>query len=330
MQSALEPVIHIGMPKTATKTLQWRLFSEHSQIYYLGRFDGPQFQKRYRQFDACRNAEVQELMGEIAYTNIAAPDFNRCATLAEKILEPARAEGLVPVWSWESYSTDALAKRRMRARNLRRVFGKAKILMTIRHPISLLESAFLQELKRDNVGPGGKVGRPVYFSSMDDWMRRELKREVAYHLEYAQTIKTYLELFGRDRVHVLLFEELCADSRGFFDHVCEILGVSAEEGYRLVSGARDNTRWTQDQIDALASIKGSFMKSWQFRFAKRKQRRAMLGLGPGGVPIKEGPKAHLRMSDHWRRRVVEMTKDDNQWLETVLGLPLEKYGYFES
>ena len=34
------PVIHIGMPKTATKTLQWRLFAEHSEIYYLGRFDG--------------------------------------------------------------------------------------------------------------------------------------------------------------------------------------------------------------------------------------------------------------------------------------------------
>ena len=37
------PVIHIGMPKTATKTLQWRLFNGHSEVFYLGRFDGACF-----------------------------------------------------------------------------------------------------------------------------------------------------------------------------------------------------------------------------------------------------------------------------------------------
>jgi len=44
------PVIHIGMPKTATKTLQWGLFNGHSEIYYLGRFDGPQFRSDHKKF----------------------------------------------------------------------------------------------------------------------------------------------------------------------------------------------------------------------------------------------------------------------------------------
>jgi len=45
------PVIHIGMPKTATKTLQWRLFIAHSEIFCLGQFDGPKFGKDHKKYD---------------------------------------------------------------------------------------------------------------------------------------------------------------------------------------------------------------------------------------------------------------------------------------
>ncbi|HDS16664.1 MAG TPA: hypothetical protein ENN66_08705 [Proteobacteria bacterium] len=105
------PVIHIGMPKTATKTLQWRLFAGHSEIYYLGRFDGPFFQGRYRRFEACRDATVFKLMQGVAYGEVYAPDFAACRELYADISMHAAKENLAPVWSWESYFTDILAKR---------------------------------------------------------------------------------------------------------------------------------------------------------------------------------------------------------------------------
>ena len=51
--------VHIRLPKTGTKTLQWRLFAAHPEIYCLGRFDGPAYRATYRRFDCCRDAAVQ-------------------------------------------------------------------------------------------------------------------------------------------------------------------------------------------------------------------------------------------------------------------------------
>lgn len=323
------PVIHIGMPKTATKTLQWRLFAGHSEIYYLGRFDGPQFRSRYRRFNACRNDLVHRVMHEIAYEKVVNPDFDKCAELLRQALSPALEGNLVPVWSWESYSTDTLAMRRQRARNLKRVFGDAKILMTLRHPVALLESAFLQQLKRNNVGPGGQVGRPPYCCTIEEWLEQEWQGDVRHHLDYAETIRAYVGQFGIERVHVQVFEDLCADSTAFFTRVCAVLGVSAQEGLDLVAGEKDNSGWTQEQLDALAAIRGSLWQSLRFRFAKRRQRRAMLGLNRYDVPAVAGAKARVRISDAWRARIMAATRDGNLWLARAFRLPLEQYGYLD-
>lgn len=321
------PTIHIGMPKTATKTLQWRLFSRHSEIFYLGRFDGPSFRKQYRELDACRTRQVQELMQDIAYTGFRSPDFDRCRNLVAEILEPASKQHLVPVWSWESYSTDIAANRRIRAKNLKQVFGDANIIITIRHPVDLLESAFLQQLKRDNVGPRANKRRGVFYCTIEQWLHREWKREVAQHLDYANTIRFYLQIFGRNRLHVLLFEDLRRDSDSFFARVCDIMGVSSEEGLRLAAGERDNSGWTQAQIDMLRKIHGSWIDATRFRFARREQRRLMLGLDRYGVPEARGPRAQLGTPETWRRRVLDQTREGNEWLSEVFDLPLEARGY---
>jgi hypothetical protein len=323
------PVIHIGMPKTATKTLQWRLFAGHDEIYYLGRFDGPQFRRQHRQFSACRDALVQQVMHEIAYDKVADPDFDKCEGLLRQALAPALEGDRVPVWSWESYSTDTLAMRRQRARNLKRVFGDARILITLRHPVALLESAFLQQLKRDNVGPGGKVGQPPFHCRIEDWLEKEWQHDVRHHLEYAETIRAYAGQFGIERVHVHLFEDLCSDSEAFFTAICAVLGVSAGQGLELVAGEKDNSAWTQHQLDALAAICRSPWRSLRFRFSERSRRRAMLGLDRFDVPALAGPKARVRIPESWRARIMAATRDGNLWLAQTFQLPLARYGYLE-
>jgi hypothetical protein len=293
-------------------------------------YDGPQFRKQYKQFDACRDAQVQELMHEIAYTRINRPNLARCAELVESILRPAKAQGLVPVWSWESYSTDVLSKQRQRARNLRDVFGDVNILVTIRHPVDLLESVFLQQLKRDNVGSGARDRRRVFCCTFNEWLESELQREVACHLSYVETIKSYMQLFGRERLTVMVFEELRRDSKAFFTRVCKAIGVSPQEGVELAAGERDNTRWTQAQLDVLRSIHDSWHRSLQFRFAKRQQRCAMLGLDGYGIPLLHGSKADLAISADWRDKILELTHSGNQWLAEVFDLPLREFGYLKS
>jgi hypothetical protein len=324
------PVIHIGMPKTATKTLQCQLFSAHSEIFYLGRFDGPYFQGKYRQFDCCRDASVQTLMGQIAYGDVYSADFTECRKLLEQIIAPALAKNLLPVWSWESYSTDILAKRRVRARNLKQVFKEARIIITLRNPISLLESAYFQQLKRDNVGARGKFGRPPYYQLIDDWLHHNFDGEILPHLQYAETIQAYVDQFGFENIHVFLFEDLMADQLHFFRQICDVMGIGAEEGIRLVRGKIDNIRWSTKQIEALAEIVGSRMKSIVFRFASKKTRRELLGLGMGGIPVAAGEKARARISPEWQKKIFRTTRQGNLWLQEFYGLPLEKHGYFST
>lgn len=321
------PVIHIGMPKTATTTLQRRLFSAHSEVFYLGRLDGAYFRRKYRQFDYCRDASVQALMLQIAYGDVYNPDFTECRKLFGQIVEPALEKNLLPVWSWESYSTDILAKRRVRARNLRQVFGEARIIMTLRNPISLLESAYFQQLKRDNVGARGKRGRSPYYRLIDDWLHDNFDGEILPHLQYAETIQVYVDQFGIKNVHVFLFEDLIADHDRFFRQICDVMGVSAEEGIRLVRGKIDNSRWTTWQIEALEHIVGSRMKSLSFRFASKQTRLKLLGLVKGGKPFMVGGKARAQISPEWQKQIFRTIRQGNLWLQESYGLQLEKYGY---
>jgi hypothetical protein len=321
-----KPVIHIGMPKTATKTLQWRLFSRHSEVYYLGRFDGPQFDQ-YLPHDCCRDNEVAKLMRQIAYQDIFNPDIAVCLELVRTINERAAVKNQIPVWSWESYATDVLGKRRVRARNLKRVFGDATILMALRNPLVLLESAYFQHLKRDNVSPQLGRGHKPYYRTIDQWLEDNFEGEVLPHLQYGETAQAYAEQFGAENVHIFLFEELLADEDRFFRRVCDAMQIDANEGTTLIQGERDNERWTNRQIQILQQIVQSKWKSRLFQLAPRSARLKWLDLCKFGTPKSDGQKATASIPLHWQRKIFEVAEPGNRWLETTLGLPLTKYGY---
>lgn len=326
--SGRKPVIHIGMPKTATKTLQWRLFSHHSEVLYLGRFDGPQFRKHYQALDCCRDATVQKVMKQIAYDQIFHPDLDECRRLLSQVLLESKEKNLVPVWSWESYSTDVLSKRRVRASNLKRVFGEATILMVLRNPLMLLESAYFQQLKRDNVSPKLKFGSHPYYQSIDDWLQSGFQGEVLTHLQYGQTVQAYTEQFGIDNVHVFLFEDLVKDEPAFFRRICSVMQIDPEEGVRLIQGERDNERWTVRQLKILQGIVDSPIRTSLFRITPHTWRLKWLELEAFGTPLHPGEKARAQISDKWKREIFEAVEPGNRWLEQHFGLPLKEYGYW--
>jgi len=322
------PVIHIGMPKAASTTLQCRLFAAHSEIYYLGRYDGAMYYELYRQYDACRDATVQAMMKQIAYDNVYDPDFSQCRELLSQVLVPAKEKNLLPVWSWESYATDILAKRRVRARNLRKVFGKARIMMTLRHPVALLESAYFQQLKRDNIGAYAKFGKLPYYRPIDAWLDENFSGEIISHLEYAETLRIYADLFGPANVRVFLFEKLVENGNRFFSDLCRWMDIDGEEGLRLVADSVDNQRWTTVQLERLKEISSSKRKALVFAFQDKKRRKKMLGLNEEGVPFLGSEKARASISEAWQSKIYELTAEGNRWLEQNFNLPLEKYGYY--
>lgn len=329
MTQEILPVVHIGMPKTATKTLQWRLFAGHEAIFYLGRYDGAVFNGEYRQYRACRDELVFKVMDQVAYRRIDKPDMAYCRSAMDEYLKAPLAQGLVPVWSWESYCTDSSDNRRIRARNLKQLFGQARIVATVRHPVKLLKSAYMQQLKRDNIGGRYRKGRGGFFRAIDEWVQADASNDISDHLEYPETIRMYVDEFGVDNVCVLPFELLVADSRAFYERLCRFMGVDLERALELLGGNVDNSRWTEVQLKILERINASPVEKLKFRFASRGERKQILELDQKGKPLQEAPKASPAMSPEVMRNVVERTKAGNEWLDKAFSLGLHDYGYFE-
>ena len=322
----MRPVIHIGLPKTGTKTLQWRLFAQHPEVYFLGRFEGGPL-REHRAFDACRDATVQAIMRCIAYGDVRNPDFDEVHALLARALAPAA--GRVPVWSYEGYATDTLLQRRIRARNARRTFGDATILVALRHPITLLESSYLQWLRATNLGSRRRRYGGPNTNDVHAWLEAEWGRDVDHLLGFADTIRAYEGTFGRDAVQVLLFEDLVADADAFVMDVCRRIGIDPEVGRGCVAGAHDNQRWDVETMSRLHRVAASRFATLRFRFGGAATRRSLLGLTGDMTPQQPSPRYRPRIASGWRERIIAASRAGSEYVAEAYGLPLERYGYFD-
>ncbi len=321
-------VLHIGLPKTGSKLLQWHLFARHSEVDFLGLYIGD-VARPYQQFGNCRTAAVESVMQELLWKNVGNPDIERCREIIKASILPAFDNGKIPVWSWESLATDNLKVRRMRARNLYNAFGSCKIIAAVRHPFDLLESAYFQMLKRENLSvPFRRLdgGRAAYCIGIKKWLEDHFGDVVMEHLDYAKTINIYSELFGKNAVAVFLYEDLRENTPVHIENVCRFIGINAAEGVTLTDGKQVNLRWTQKQFENLKHIQASMLRSLLFRFTYNTKRHRVLGFrsNPG---LRVGPPARVAIPKVWKRKISDVTRNGNRWLEQEWGLPLQRYGY---
>ena len=81
--------------------------------------------------------------------------------------------------SWEGLATDVPEKREARARNLARALGPAPVLITLRHPVTLIESTYFQILRRNNNATNNPGWRgSVWFLPIEEWLERNWSGEL--------------------------------------------------------------------------------------------------------------------------------------------------------
>ena len=320
--------LHIGLPKTATKTLQMGMFVRHSDVDYLGTYTarGSFLPKQ------CRDQHVAKLMNELIWDNYEKPDFSLCTDLYAHVVHPTRDAGRVPVFSWESLLENRHDVMRKRAENLRETFGPCRVMAMVRHPLKLIQSLYLQLLKRDNVGGRAYVGRRPRYQPFDRWIESNWKKPGGapkVHLEYAESIEVFANVFGRENVGVFIFEQLLADPRAYYTSICQFAGINADEGVAHVSGQRENPRWSNEQLRFLREIKSSWLKSLAFQFSTRPMRCKMLGLPSDnkGIPAKGSRGAQLSLSEKMTQQVLDKTREGNQRLMETWSLPLDEFNY---
>jgi len=218
-------LIHVGMPKTGTTSLQMNLFVRHPGIQYLG--------KPLTVF----SPDVARLTRGITYD----PALNDAAALEAfraETVEPLIAGQTAPlVISEEEFATstpasqvspDAIANR------LVGLFPNAQILITIRRQQEAIPSLYTH--MRD-MGLLGDI-------DFDRWFEANFASEAGQSVyDYAKVAERYSNRFGADRVHLVPFESMRDAPELFVSQVCDLMSADRQAGLKVWGdGAVRNAR----------------------------------------------------------------------------------------
>ena len=286
-------VIHPGMVKTATTSLQELVFARHPEITYLGR--------------PAPNPTVKRAIHQICQADGTNYDH---ASVAQ-VLGPMAAEAGdgVAVLSYENFALYESKDKRLVAERLHRLFPEARVLFTIRRQQDLIAAWYLQKMQ--------KYLRDGNYVSFEDWYAMKARlphRSILDDLRFDRIIACYQQLFGSDRVDVLLFEELRADPALFCQRLGTILRVPGDSIVALLAEGHANPTIPGSLIAAGRNLFPILSRATSRRIAKRLVRQG-------------GRAAHVQIGDEIAEQVAALSAPGNRHLAEVFKLPLAQYGY---
>ncbi len=151
---------------------------------------------------------------------------------------------------WYLFSTRA-------AEEIKAFNPEARIIIMLREPSEMIHSlyhqfrfdgnehlsTFEEALAAEEARRAGrKFGRQTYFAQGLQY------RDTA---RYAEQVRRYFEVFGRSRVHVILYEDFAADVGACYRAALEFLGVDSEQGERNFEIVNGNKTVKNPAIRAL-------------------------------------------------------------------------------
>lgn len=284
-----QTLLHIGVPKTGTTSIQSTLFwSGHNECFrsltldtdfgnqlVLGAF-AHDLHVRRRFFGATIPANKRD-------------QFRRDSQhYLEQCLTACRHEGSTPILSAEAaWSFSPEDFDRMKATLSRHGFT-TRIVCYLRAPLDLIESGFAQKVK---------IGDPT---------SQTLPANVNFR--FADKVRRLDEVFGRDQVSLCLFSPTDFPDRCVVQHFCRLVGIPVEKSQVI----RDNDSLNQNAIKFLYAANtydhGSFGTLWT-RLKRRVLREALRDL----------PGPPLRFHPSITAGVVTEMSEDRSWLEERLG-----------
>lgn len=301
------PLLHIGYIKTGSTWLQRHLFgmapTRTRQIGDRGELT------RLMHWPTDLTYDPDAWMGAVSADLAAAAQAREVPVITHEIFTGNPTGG-----GWNAASM---------ARRLHEQHPNGRVLIVVRRQADHIASAY-----REYVQNGGAA-------SFDRWT--EPKR--SHHLptvdfaywEYDRLIRLYQGLFGADRVLVVPFERLVADPEGFCDTITDFCGAT-----RLRPVPRQHERVAVG--DATIALRR--MTNMQFHRESSNPAAPMhitrVAGWVGGAPIPAAwhRAAHARLEQMVVKRIVEYVPDgyadSNRRVETLTGLDLSAWGYFQA
>jgi hypothetical protein len=193
---------------------------------------------------------------------------------------------------WYLYSKRA-------AEEIHRFQPEARIIIMLRNPVDMMYSMHGHRLLL------GAEDIPDFEAALDAEPRRKSTGDVPHHLgmresvfyreiaRYVPQVERYFRAFGRDRVHIIIFDDLASDTGNVYRETLRFLGVSQEfrpefpvvNAYRRVRNPRFTRRLVRPPKWLLRIVTGSMSRSVQhYLFLRITNLLAVRALRPSMDP----------------------------------------------
>jgi hypothetical protein len=215
-------LVHIGYHKTGTAWLQNAWWSDPTTGYkWISEHSGKH--------------PVRRIVLERPF-EFDAEDIRR---KLDKLVERARAKGLLPVVSLERLSGHPFSggyDSKQNADRLREVVPDAKVLIVIREQKSIIASTYKQYVTAGGIAPLDQ------FIDPPTTVGARVPPFDFRHFEYDHLIRYYQTLFGKDAVLVLPYDELLRNGRAFIEAIAQFAGKPLPDDVlaRLPNTPREN------------------------------------------------------------------------------------------
>ena len=314
-----ELILHVGLPKTGTTTIQQALFACHPQVHYLGKI----FKRSNKTEKLCLDETTYQILENILWKIDKPLKTDEVRNLLETELLPTVSPERFLVGSWEALGNMSTVRHTEMLKRAKSVFGGCRIMITLRNPINQIPSEYIQNLRGNFVLRNKDWLALNSYVDIENWYRKREKHKgkAAPLLNYSDCVRASVEILGKENVGVFLFEDLQKNPSEYYRSICEFMNVDAEVGISLAEREHLHGRISQGQIDYLREVQSSIVKRFLVFFASNNSRRKEFMAKEGGAPAK------AFLTERLVEKVSEGSRDGHRWLVENFDLPLERYGY---
>jgi hypothetical protein len=315
-------VLHVGLPKTGTSTLQKTVFKSHPEIFYLGKnleTDIPR---------GCRSVEVHKLLDPLLWHPHGAPKAEVLHSLYKANVLDQVSDNQVVLASWEALGNGDKRKFEGLMSRVTSVTGSMKLMIGLRNPLTWVGSEYLQGVQGQYMRSSrGKHFKHRPFISFEIWLQNHTgRRGVEKWLSYAENVKSAISTLGRENVGIFLFEDLISNPEAYYLSIAEFLEIDKEQVLSLSRESHYNKRLLTAEVEHIQYIdsSSSLRRRWKTQDITERRRELQKYLKSTNANLSP---AKVVLSKEWQQKISEGTRNGNQWLASELGLDLEKHDY---
>lgn len=304
------PIVHIGYPKSASTWLQ--------EVFFP-RVDNASLVQKSAVIETFMEAGALSFDPDAARRRLRAADPGRMILSFENLSGYPHNGGVMGALSKD------LACR------LHGTLPDADVVVFIRRQTDILAASYAQYVKQGGTHPPDRYLFPRDYRSRQHTRPDKNPRFELEHFAYLPLLRLYRRLFGRDRLHVFLYEAFNADQAGFIRDFCARLDLQcthplAFRQYCNVSPTapvlqvvRRINLFTAGRVldkSPLIHIPGAYWLGRGIgrllsRLLSQTRRRGLSGLLP----------------EHRIRQIEEYYAESNRQLAAEFDLPLAQHGY---